>query len=208
MWLACACGHGWPGAAAVAVGAAGGARHVRPLGRPQGEVCSRGLRGRPWAEPTGLSSRASGGPRPPPATLDQTRPGRPRLADGATGTSASRTHFFPSWACRCTSWSPSTAWWKSNTAGSGQTEGHSRPRCPACARPRAGVAQLKSGLRPHQLTCDRESPGLSVPICHGDSDPDLAPAPPSEAMQEGRGGDTRPGAAGGADTYRGGHGRR
>lgn len=58
------------------------------------------------------------------------------------------TYFFPSWACRCTSWSPSTAWWKSNTAGE-RTDGGSRP-LPlrlAHAGPPWRVLQLTSGLR-------------------------------------------------------------
>lgn len=62
--------------------------------------------GEAWGELTDTVLGAPGGCTPP---LHLTRPQLYGHGLGAGG-SADATHFLPSWACRCTSWSPSTAW--------------------------------------------------------------------------------------------------
>ena len=75
--------------------------------RPRGEAARLGFRaGEAQGELMDAVLGAPGGRMAPP-----TRHAPSSLAaDLRPRGSTDATHFLPSWACRCTSWSPSTAW--------------------------------------------------------------------------------------------------
>lgn len=142
---------------------AAGPSDMGTAGACLGVAASAGPRERPGGA-EGAAPRGSGS-RSPTRHAAQDAP--------RTQPVAAPTHFFPSCAWRCTSCSPSTAWWKSNTAGGNRPESEPHPLPPQTLlsphRPPA----------PHRPYCP--PPQTPLPST-GPAVPPQAPLPPQALL--------------------------